>query len=100
MQLVGYDADVALSDRVRIEASTPDGLLDQLDGVNENEALVAIDSAVLRNGQVDIDELVATASVLVVRGVRAFETSHTQVIRRVFDMHRSISTGDIEVLSP
>jgi len=91
--------------RERLEAGSPEELVDAVVAGDPSEVIVAIDSAVtLPKGvdgeQPDTDIFVSLASVLVTKGVRAFETAHPQVVRRVFDMHRALSTGDVEVLQP
>ncbi len=89
-------------ERTRLEAPSPGELLDMIDETPNVAALtVAIDSAFcsdLSNG-VDDDEFIALASVLVQRGVRAFETRRPDVLTRILAMHAAIVTGSTEVLT-
>lgn len=85
----------------RIQCSTPEDLVDTVRLVPvPSEVIVELDTALLTTADgIDVDELVAVASVLVVLGVEHVETSHPERVRRIFDMHRAISAGTIEVLA-
>lgn len=52
------------------------------------------------NDSVATDALIALVSVLVMRGVTAFETTNPKVVTRILDTHAAISAGEISVLEP
>lgn len=80
---------------VAITAATPDELVKAVQQYSEvSQLIVAIDEAV--SG--DRDALVAVVSVLTSLGVEHIETTEPRAVRRIFDTHRAISAGDIEVL--
>ena len=89
--------------QVRIEDHTVGAILDALDQVDDlDSVVVVVDAAAYTIDDtepvVDRDALIALVSVLVVHGVRSFETRHPQLVRRVLDMHSAIIAGEIEVL--
>lgn len=91
--------------QIRVEESTLDAVLDALDRIDDlDEVVVVVDACASRVDGTDLvldhDDLVAVVSVLVVHGVRSFETRHPQPVRRVLDMHTAIVAGEIEVLEP
>jgi hypothetical protein len=80
----------------RVEHTSADEVLKAVElAERPGELLVVLDSAVPAG---DRDELVALASVLVVEGVRSFETHSPKAVRRVLDMYTAITSGQIEVL--
>jgi hypothetical protein len=99
--LVVSTPHTALDSLVRVEGESPEALLFALDELSADvQALAAIDDAVSPDGEVDVDVLIALASVLVVRGVTRFETTHPRSVRRILDTYAGIQAGEIEVLTP
>ena len=80
----------------RVEHFSAEKVFESVDlAENPGELLVVLDTAVTDG---DPDELVALASVLVVEGVRSFETYSPKTVRRVLDTYTAITSGQIEVL--
>lgn len=80
----------------RVEHRSAEAVLEAVNlAENPAELLVALDPAIPDG---DPDELVALASVLVVKGVQSFETHSPKAVRRVFAMYAAITSGQIEVL--
>lgn len=83
----------------RIEAPSADAALAAIDAI-DTAVDVSTVCAVLANADTDLasEETIALVSLLVMRGVMAFETSDPQIVRRILDTHAAISAGQIEVL--
>ena len=89
--------------QIRIEEDTLDAVLDALDPIDDLDTVVVVVDVVASISDstgplVDHDEFIAVVSVLVMHGVRSFETRHPQPVRRVLDMHTAIVAGEIEIL--
>lgn len=85
-------------ERPRMAAATSGELIDLVrESVDPTAVTVTIDAA-FPDSDIDDDEFVALASVLVHHGARAFITSRPQTLRRILAMHSVIEAGSIEVL--
>lgn len=106
MPLRGYSSTVA-SERVlvssrtvteradwqRVDASTFDTAMAALDRIDDVAGVCAVLAATAAS-----EELIALVSMLVLQGVRTFETSDPQTVKRILDTQAAIVAGDIEVL--
>lgn len=79
----------------RIEASSAETLLEAVSAAMSPgvHLVVAVDDAAT-----DHETLAALVSVLVIRGVRSFETRSSSAVRRILDLHAAIAAGSIAVL--
>ena len=86
---------------VRVEASSPTGLLDIVRSADDAACLLACpDPAAMVDGEIDDDLWVATASLLVAWGVGALETANGKSARRLFGMQDAINLAGEEPETP
>ncbi len=82
----------------RVDASSYDIAVAALNDVENVDAVCAV----LADAQADVlarEELIALVSMLVIHGVRTFETSDPQTVKRILDTSEAIAAGNIEVLA-
>ena len=79
----------------RIDAARAPGALESIANAPDVSAVCAVLA-----DDMDHDEFVALVSVLVMRGVGAFETTRTQSVKRVLDMYLAISDSELEISTP
>lgn len=86
---------------VRVEASSPTGLLDIVRAAeNAAELLGCPDPAAMIDGEIDDDLWVATASLLVAWGVGALETANVKSAHRLFGMQDAINLAGEDRVAP
>lgn len=86
---------------VRVEASSPTGLLDIVRAADSAAELLACpDPASTIDGKIDDDLWVATASLLVAWGVGALETANVKSARRLFGMQDAINLAGEDRVAP
>lgn len=81
----------------RIDASAPSFTPADLDDLNELDSVCVVLASDL-DDDTGREDLVALVSVLVARGVTAFDTVNPRIVQRIVDTYAAISTGQIEVL--
>lgn len=82
------------ADWQRVDASTFDAAMAALAGVEDVAGVCAVLADTVAR-----EDLIALVSMLVIQGVRSFETSDPQTVKRILDTHAAIAAGEIEVLS-
>lgn len=87
----------------RVDASTFEAAAAALNEVDDLDAVCAVladpHTADPHTDELAREELVALVSMLILSGVRTFETSDPQTVKRILDTHEAIAAANIEVLA-